>query len=143
MKSNIKNLFYAAMLCAVTVHAQTFSTENGLAVQVLPPKIGGQKAIVQVKLINNLTNAVESARAVCFLMDEQGAMVGHATKWVVGQNKHELEPKSETTFNFVITSPQPFTTTNLTARVSFSRVVLSGGKLINPNKDVTIINESR
>jgi hypothetical protein len=38
----------------------------------------------------------------------------------------------------VITSPQPFTTTNLTAKISFSRVVLDGGKLADPKTAVQI-----
>lgn len=109
-----------------------------LAVTVSPPKLAGQKAVVQLKLKNDFTNAVQSARAVCFLLDDQGRMVGQSTKWVIGQNKTGLEPKGETTFNFVITSPQPFTTTNLTAKVSFSRVVLDGGKLADAAKDVRI-----
>ncbi len=114
------------------------TTQAQLAVTVTPPKLAGQKAVVQLKLKNNFTNAVQSARAVCFLLDDQGKMVGQSTKWVIGQNKTSLEPKCETTFNFVITSPQPFTTTNLTAKVSFSRVVLDGGKLADAAKDVRI-----
>jgi hypothetical protein len=117
------------------------STKAQLAVTVSPPKIGGQKAIVQLKMNNNLTNKVESARAMCFLMDEQGKMVGQATKWVIGQNKTGLEPKGEMTFNFVIVSPRPFATTNLTAKVSFSRLILKGGTSVNPNKEVTIEQE--
>ena len=109
-----------------------------MAVQVLPPKITAQKAVVQLKLKNNLSEAVQSARAVCFLLDDQGKMVGQSTKWVVGQNHTALEPKGETIFNFVITSPQPFTTTNLTAKVSFCRVVLDGGKLADAARDVRI-----
>jgi hypothetical protein len=109
-----------------------------LAVTVSSVKITGQKAVVPLAIKNNLTNKVESARAVCFLLDDQGKMVGQSTKWVIGQNKTGLEPKGETTFNFVITSPQPFTTTNLTAKVSFSRVVLDGGKLADAAKDVRI-----
>ncbi len=109
-----------------------------LAVTVTPPKLAGQKAVVQLKMKNNFGDAVQSARAVCFLMDDQGRMVGQSTKWVIGQNKTGLEPKGETTFNFVITSPQPFTTTNLTAKISFSRVVLDGGKLADAAKDVRI-----
>jgi hypothetical protein len=41
-------------------------------------------------------------------------------------------------FHFVITTDKPFTTTNLTAKFSFSRVVLVGGKLADPVKDVQI-----
>jgi hypothetical protein len=122
------------LICSVTAQAQ-------LAVTVSPPKITTQKAIVQLKIKNNLTNKVESARAVCFLLDEQGKMVGQATKWVIGQNKASLEPKGETTFNFVIASPRPFVTTNLTAKVSFSRLILEGEKSVNPNKEVTIEQE--
>ena len=109
-----------------------------LAVTVSPVKITGQKAVVQLKLKNDFADKVKSARAVCFLLDEQGQMVGQSTKWVVGQNKTSLDPKSEATFNFVITSSQPFTTTNLTAKVSFSRVVLDGDKLADVQKDVSV-----
>jgi hypothetical protein len=122
------------LICSVTAPAQ-------LVVTISPPKIASQKAIVQLKMKNNLTNKVESARAVCFLLDEQGEMVGQATKWVIGQDKISLEPKGEATFNFLIASPRPLVTTNLTAKVSFSRLVLEGGISVNPNKEVTIEQE--
>ena len=109
-----------------------------LAVTVSPPKLVGQKAVVKLTMKNNLTNKVESARAVAFLLDEQGQMVGQSTKWVIGQHKTGLEPKGETTFNFVLTSPQPWTTTNLTAKVSFSRVVFANGKTADVQRDVTV-----
>ena len=118
---------------ALTAQAQ-------LAATVSPVKITGQKAIVLLAMTNRLAGSVESARAICFLLDEQGKMVGQSAKWVVGGTKDRLPlaPKSGTTFNFVITSPQPFTTTNLTAKVSFSRVVLDGGKLADVQKDVSV-----
>jgi hypothetical protein len=131
MKHLRQIICFAALLCATSATAQ-------LAVTVMPPKITAQKAIVQLKMKNNLTNKVESARAVCFLLDDQGKMVGQSTKWVIGQNHASLEPKAETTFNFVVTSPQPFTTTNLTAKVSFSRVVLDGDKLADVTKAVSV-----
>jgi hypothetical protein len=123
----------AAMLCPMLATAQ-------LAVTVAPPKVIGQKAIVTLALTNQLATKVESARAVCFLLDEQGKMAGQSTKWVIGGTKERppLAPKSGTTFNFVVTSPQPFTTTNLTAKVSFSRVVLDGGKLADVRQDVSV-----
>jgi len=123
---------------ALTAQAQ-------LAVTVSPPKFTGQKAIVPLAITNNLAESVESARAICFLLDEQGKMVGQSAKWVIGGTKDRpaLGPKSGTTFNFVITSPQPFTTTNLTAKVSFSRVVLAGGKLADANKTVSLTTTTR
>ena len=123
------------LICAGAAQAQ-------LAVSVLPPKIADQKAVVELKMKNDFTGKIESARAICFLLDEQGKMVGQSSKWVIGgtKNRPALEPKNETSFNFVITSSQPFTTTNLTAKVSFSQVVLEGEKLADPKTDVQITN---
>ena len=113
-----------------------------LAVAVSPPKVVGQKVIVTLALTNRLVVKVESARAVCFLLDDQGKMVGESSKWVIGgtKNRPSLESKQETSFNFVITCVQPFTTTNLSAKVSFSRVVLEGEKMADPKTDVQIQN---
>ena len=135
MKLNMRSQvgIFFALLCAASVSAQ-------LAVTVRPPKVVGQKAIVSLAMTNNLADKVESARAVCFLLDGQGRMVGQSSKWVIGGNKSRsaLEPKKAATFNFVITSPQPWTATNLTARISFSRIVLSGGKLADVQRDVIV-----
>lgn len=122
--------------CALTTQAQ-------LAVTVSPPKIADQKAVVELRMKNDFAAKVESARAICFLLDEQGRMVGESSRWVIGgtKNRPALEPKKETSFNFVITSSQPFATTNLTAKVSFSRVVLEGNKLADPKTDVQIQND--
>jgi hypothetical protein len=109
-----------------------------LAVTVLPPKIEAQKAVVGLKMRNGFAEKIESARAICFLLDEQGKMVGQSAKWVIGQNKIGLEPDAANSFNFVVTSPRPFATTNLTAKVSFSRLILSDGKSVNPSKEVVI-----
>jgi hypothetical protein len=136
MRSRIGIFF--ALLCAGSVSAQ-------LAVTVSPPKVTGQKAIVQLKMKNQLADKVESARAICFLLDERGKMVGESSRWVIGgvKDRPPLEPKSETTFNFVITSPQPFTTTNLAAKISFSRVVLDGGKLADVRQDVMVSESAK
>jgi hypothetical protein len=54
------------------------------------------------------------------------------------QDKAGLAAAASRTFNFVVTSPQPFTTTNLTAKISFSRVVLDGGKLADVRQSVSV-----
>ena len=110
-----------------------------LAVTLSQPRMEGQKAVVKLAMKNGLSERIESARAVCFLLDNQGVMVGQSTKWVIGQNKTSLAPGATNTFNFVITSPQPFTT-NLTAKVSFSRVVLDGGKSADIRQTVLVTN---
>jgi hypothetical protein len=135
LKIQFQNLFCLAgfLLSSVLIQAQ-------LAVTVSPPKVVGQKAVVELKMTNSFPKKIESARAVCFLLDAQGKMAGQATKWVIGGTKDRpaLEPKGETTFNFVFTSSQPYTTTNLTAKVSFSRVILENGQVADVNKTVNI-----
>lgn len=116
----------------------TLTAQAQLAVTIASPKITGQKALVGLKMKNNLGDKVELARASCFLLDGQGQMVGQSTQWVIGQNKTTLDPKAETTFNFVIPIQKSLTTTNLTAKVSFSRVVLDGGKVADVRQSVTI-----
>lgn len=133
MNTSIKCLLLVELICAFTANAR-------LAVTVAPPKIVGQKVMVELKMKNDFAEKVESARAICFLLDEQGKMVGESARWVIGggKNRPALEAKREATFNLIIASHHPFTTTNLTAKVSFSRLILEDGKLGNPNKDITI-----
>ena len=126
-------IFSVISILAVCVIAQA-----QLTVTVSLPKVTGQKTVVQLTMTNELTNEVKSARAICILTDNQGKMVGQSTKWVIGQNKTALEPKGEAKFNFVITSPRPLVTTNLTAKIIFSRLILDDGKLANPQQFVSI-----
>jgi hypothetical protein len=111
-----------------------------LMVSVALPKVAGQKAVVPLALRNSLAEKIESARAVVFLLDEQGKMVGQGTRWVIGgsSDKPGLAAGTTNAFYFVIATDKPFTTTNLTAKVTFSRVVLEGGKLADAAKDVSV-----
>lgn len=115
------------------------------AVTISPMKITGQKAIVPLAMKNGFPVKIESARAVCFLLDERGRMVGPpTTRWIIGGSNTDRLPAGATnSFHFVVTSDRPFTTTNLTAKMSFSRVVLEGGRLVNVSKDVQILTNSR
>jgi hypothetical protein len=110
-----------------------------LAVTISQPKVTGQKAVVELSFKNELTNSVQSARAICVLLDAQGKMVGQSTKWVIGQNKKALEPNEKAKFNFVITSPQLLVSSNLTTKVIFSRVNLDGGKVADVRQSVRVM----
>jgi hypothetical protein len=92
---------------------------------------------------NGLPEKIESARAICFLLDDHGSMVGQSSKWVIAQNKTELAPGKTNTFNFVITSQLPFASTNLTAKISFSQVVLDGGKPVDIRSSVIVTGPGR
>jgi hypothetical protein len=127
-----QKIFLVPWLWTLAAHAQ-------LAVSVSPPKVTGSKAVVRLEMKNGFAEKVESAKAVCFLADEQGKVVGHATQWVIGGTKERppLEPGTTNVFHFVIATDRA-TGTNLSARVTFSRVVLEGGRLADAAKDVRI-----
>ena len=132
-------LFLLLLLGALTAEAQ-------LAVEMSPLKLVGQKAVVKLELKNGFAERIESARAVCFLIDDQGKMVGQATKWVIGgggaSNGTGLVAGAKANYNFVI-SMERVTTTNLTAKIQFSRVILEGGKSVDPSQSVQVISESK
>ena len=132
MKIHIARLVLLLACSALNAKAQ-------LAVTVFPPKITGQKTVVGLEMLNSFSEKIESARAVCFLLDAQGKMVGQSTKWVIGQNHTGLEPGATNSFNYAITSLNPLTNTNLIAKVSFNRLVLAGGKLADVRKEVVVI----
>jgi hypothetical protein len=125
-------LFYPLLLVA-PVRAQ-------LAVAVERVQATGQKAVVPLVMSNRFGESIDSARAVCFVLDDAGKMVAQATRWVIGGTKDRppLASGATNTFHFVVASEKPFTTTNLTARLSFTRIVLAGGKLADPSKDVKL-----
>ncbi len=109
-----------------------------LAVNVCPVRITGSKTVVPLRMKNEFAETIESARAACFLLDDNGKVVAHATRWVIGGNKTIGLPAGTTnSFYFVIGGEQPFTTTNLTAKVSFTRLVLEGGRMADPSTQVT------
>jgi hypothetical protein len=117
-----------------------------LVVTVSPPKVAGQKAVVPLAMRNGLPDKVESARAVVFLLDEQGKTVWQpTTRWIIGgsADKPGLAAGTTNAFHFVIASDKPFATTNLTAKLSFSRLVLEGGKVADVNKSVQIERVSK
>jgi hypothetical protein len=124
---------YILLLTVVIAEAQ-------LVVKVSPVKVAGQKAVVPLTMRNNFAEHIESARAAVFLMDEEGKMVGQGNKWVIGgsENKIGLAAGATNTFQFVIVADKRLTTTNLTAKVTFTRVVLEGGKLADVSKDVNV-----
>ena len=128
------------LMLALTAQAQ-------LAVTVLPTKVTGQKAIVPLALKNNFPEQIESARAVVFLLDEQGKAVGQpTTRWVIGgSNTNGLAAGATNAFYFVLPLAETNSrqsvkslSTNLTAKVSFTRIVLEGGKLADVNQAVQI-----
>jgi len=131
-----RQFYFAALVIAFAANI-SFA---GLEVTVATPQISGQKAIVKLGLRNTFTERIESARAVVFLLDEQGKMIGQSTKWVIGGSKGKpgLAVGATNIFHFVIVTEKPLAKTNVTAKITFSRVVLEGGKLADAARDVQI-----
>jgi len=130
--------FIFLLLAVASANAQ-------LTVTVSLVKVAGQKAIVPLKMRNAFPEKIESARATAFLLDGQDKVVGQATQWVIGGTKDRpaLGPDKETTFHLVVerrgtkgkgqTAPPP-----VKAKVAFTRLVLEGGKSVDPSKHVQI-----
>jgi hypothetical protein len=66
--------------------------------------------------------------------------VANATKWVIGGTKGStaLARGTETTYEFVLPLGKSVTTTNLTANVSFIRLILNGGRVADPSTGVSV-----
>jgi hypothetical protein len=129
-----RKLYLVFMMLCAGANAQ-------LTVTVLPPKVAGQKAAVPLGLKNDFAEAIQSARAVVFLFDEQGKVLGQDTRWIIGgsQGMTGLAAGATNVFHFVVAGQKPFLTTNLTTKVSITRLVLDGGKVVDPTKAVQII----
>jgi hypothetical protein len=131
----LKKLLYIAFLAGLptVVNAQ-------LAVTISPPKVTLQKAVVRLTMRNGLVEKIESARATVFLLDDQGKMLANASRWVIGGTKADpgLAPGATNVFNFVVGTAKPITSTNLNTKVTFSRIVLEGGKVADPIKSVDV-----
>ena len=132
------NLRTIVMLgCLVGLVAAAHAT---LVIKPEPVQVTGQTAIVKLELKNTFTNAVESARAAVFVSDENGKVVGQATRWIVGgtADRPALEPDKETAFHFVVPLSGEFST-NLQVRILPSRLIFKGGRMGNPAKDFQIV----
>ena len=126
---NVSYLILGLLLWIGNAHAV-------LLLKVVGAKTYSQKTIVKIELQNTFTNAIESARAVVFLLDDKGQVVGQETRWIIGgaKDRPPLGPDSKTAFHFVVQSAKPFTKSN----VVVTRLILAGGRLADANKEVRI-----
>jgi hypothetical protein len=112
-----------------------------LVIHVHKAQAYSRTTLIKMDLQNTFTNTIESARAVVFLLDDKGKVVGQQARWILGGTKQQpgLAPDANTKFFFTVPTRKSFTDT----RVIVSRVILEGGKLANPLKDVKIekVNE--
>ena len=92
------------------------------------------------KITNNLgmgdSHRENMAMRQSFLRNNQEKIVGQPSQWVIGgtKDKAALAPDASTTYNFVVPSDKPFAKTKLI----FNRIVLDGGKQVDPAKNFEI-----
>ena len=130
MSESFKSLVVAASLyMCVRVYAE-------LSISVSNVNEGSGKIVVSLKLKNTFKEQITSARASVFLLNDEGKVVGQSTKWIIGGSKEAppLRPDASTTYKFVIRTDKPFTKT----KVSVGRLILEGGKVVDPRKNVLI-----
>jgi hypothetical protein len=115
-----------------------------VTVDVSPPKAAGRKAVVPLAIKNGFAKSINSARAVVFISDEQGKVVARDTRWIIGGGSKlpPLAAGATNLVNFVVSADKSITTTNLTAKVSLTRLVLEGGEQADIPKTVTIRSKS-
>src|SRR5262249_23506027 len=107
---------FALSCIALGLLFQATRAQSALRVNVAQPKTYGQKTILKLDLHNTFTNVIEAGRAVLFLLDDSGKVVGQETRWIIGGTKDRppLATNAKTTFTFVVQSSKPFTKTKLT-----------------------------
>jgi hypothetical protein len=112
-----------------------------LALTVSPVKITGSKAVVPLTMKNSFAEKIESARATLFLLDEHDKVIGQTARWVIGgtKDKPPLLPNQTTAFNFVVPIQKSAALANLQAKVTFTRIILGGGKLADVKQGVEFI----
>jgi hypothetical protein len=131
MKHIASNLFLIIFLLV------SAAANAALTVKVDEAKQVGKKVVIKLTMKNTFKEKVESARAQVFLLDDKGKVVSQAVRWVIGGTKDKpgLAPDAETVFNFVVETEKPF----VTKAVSFTRLILEGGKVADVNQNVLLI----
>jgi hypothetical protein len=116
-----------------------------LEVTVSPPQVVNKRALIRLGLKNTFPTRIETALAGAVLMDEQGKIAGQSSRLVIGGSRRSVPgqkpglPAGATNVFYWVIPADKSTSTNLTAKVSFTRLVLEGGRVAEPRTDVRIV----
>jgi SLAP domain-containing protein len=112
-------------------------SEAKLLVEVGKSRQTSKNVVVSVTMKNIFTQAIDGARATLILMDESGKSVAQLTQNVIGTTRcPTLKPGRSEIVSFVFPKDVVFKK----AKVVFAKVVLDGGKTVDPEKDVEIVH---
>lgn len=104
------------------------------------------KSMVTLTAKNSFSQSIKSARAWVFALDESGSVVGQKSAWIVsGEARARGDRSSLPTLNagetaeikMVIDTKRPAAST----KVTFTKIVLADGSIVNPHKQVVPYEE--
>ena len=141
MNMNLKKLLSGLLFIVSTLCANA-----QVEIRLTETKQVGQKALVKMELNNGYSQALKGARVSVFMMDEEGKVVGQKAQWIVGgddatktdSQNSALESGKKNEYAVAVNTlrgqtedEEPFK-----ARITFSRLILNDGTLLNPQKAV-------
>ncbi|WP_309400948.1 hypothetical protein [Cerasicoccus maritimus] len=136
----IISVFIVLLLCS-HVHAD-------FQVGVLSTESTASKSLVKIKARNTFDQGIKGARAWIFLLDGEGHVIGQQAQWIIGGDKQSLSPTAEKRANATLMPEKaaefsmvvPHTAANAgvpaQTKITFSRIILEDGTLVNPQKSV-------
>lgn len=127
-----------------------FVASANLSVDVSLAQSTENKAVVELKAKNTFGQDVKAARAWVFLFDADGKVVGNKAQWLsatpdsTGSEENTapnqqllLEADKESTYAVAVDAQRK----PVSAKVTFSRIILADGSMPNPQKSVVPYEE--
>ena len=128
----------AKLLVASVTLGLTLQLEAQLLVRYELPQITGDLAVVRISLQNKSKEDVEAARAVAFLINSEGKIIGQSTRWVIGGDVTTILHADTTNFFSFVIPVEEKAGTNFSTRITFTRLVFAGGRVANPGKETIV-----
>ncbi len=104
------------------------------------------KSIITLTAKNSFSQPIRSARAWVFALDESGAVVGQTSAWIISKEQRGrgdrsclpiLDAGDTAEIKMAIDTERPAAST----KVTFTKIVLADGSLVNPHKQVVPYKE--
>lgn len=142
-------LFSLSLLCLTPVFAD-------FQVAVVDTQSTSDKSLVKIKARNAFDQGVKGARAWVFLMDDQGRVVGQRAQWIIGGEpkpshvpskipvpQASLNAEDEAEYTIMVAHDSQRGGAPTRTKITFSRIILEDGTLVNPQKAVKPLEENK
>jgi len=104
------------------------------------------KSMVTLTAKNSFSQPIKSARVWVFALDESGSVVGQKSAWIISKENRDrgdrsylptLDAGETAEIKMAIDTERPAVSTKMT----FTKIVLADGSLVNPHKQVVPYEE--